>query len=492
MGMFDRLRGQGAQENGTHNPSSAANASEQGVRAAAEPLGGVNAKVAARQRLMLLGGGSVLLAAGLAYIGSQSKPSGGPAPTEAQEIRISTDQMVGRKLAQKEWVAQSENQIAEINGRLKTAEGKVDRVSAYDERIAQLEQENARIKADGARLFQIYEAQNKGQAAKIAALETGTAAAASPAGPTASGVARWQQPGAEPFRVAGAAGAPPQAGVSRWGGGAPGGEQGFGPGFGPGGMPTTAEVKTISFTTPGKAGDKDAGTGFVSGRPDAPPTLIEDSPDYLPPNSYAPARVIVGVDASAGVSSQTDPLPVVLRITGPARSVVNNGKLLTTRLEGCVVNGAARGDLSAEKVYVKLAKMTCDQPGGRVAVSEVKGFISFAGKTGVRGKVVSREGNLVTQAMIAGIAGGFGRGFTANANAIFRGGLIAAPGQPIPQLDASQIATAGLGQGVGQAADMVSKYLIERAEQYQPIIEMPTGIDVEIVFLDGVYVRGQQ
>ena len=119
--------------------------------------------------------------------------------------------------------------------------------------------------------------------------------------------------------------------------------------------------------------------------------MVEDSPDYLPPNSYAPARVIVGVDASAGVASQTDPLPVVLRITGPARSVMQNGKVLTTRIQGCVVNGAARGDLSSEKVYVKLARMTCDQPGGRVAVSEVKGFISFAGKSGVRGRVVSRS-----------------------------------------------------------------------------------------------------
>ena len=51
------------------------------------------------------------------------------------------------------------------------------------------------------------------------------------------------------------------------------------------------------------------------------------------------------------------------------------------------------------------------------------------------------------------------------------------------------IAAGGLGEGVSKAGDMVSKYLIERAEQYQPVIEMPTGIDVEIVFLDGVYVR---
>ena len=44
--------------------------------------------------------------------------------------------------------------------------------------------------------------------------------------------------------------------------------------------------------------DKATTNGLRVGRPDAPPVVVEDSPDYLPPNSYAPARVIVGVDAS--------------------------------------------------------------------------------------------------------------------------------------------------------------------------------------------------
>jgi conjugal transfer pilus assembly protein TraB len=203
------------------------------------------------------------------------------------------------------------------------------------------------------------------------------------------------------------------------------------------------------------------------------------------------ARVIVGVDASAGVASQTDPLPVVLRITGPARSVMQNGKVLTTRIQGCVVNGAARGDLSSEKVYVKLARMTCDQPGGRVAVSEVKGFISFAGKSGVRGRVVSREGSLVSQALLAGIVGGFGRGFSANANSVFSGVTTNARRHPLEALGRRHPRRRAR-PGRGDAADTVSKYLIERAEQYQPVVEMPTGIDVEIVFLDGVYVRNSQ
>jgi len=217
-------------------------------------------------------------------------------------------------------------------------------------------------------------------------------------------------------------------------------------------------------------------------------TQFTDSENYLPPNSIATAKVVVGVDATANTKSQTDPLPVVLRITGQARSVYAQGKLLKTNIVGCMVNGAAMADLSSEKVYVKLQRMTCPQPGGRVAVSEVKGFIAFGGKTGVRGRVVSRSGNLVTQAFVAGALGGFGRGFSANSQSLLTAPSVNVNGQR-STLSPNDIAQGGLGQGVAQSADMVSKYLIERAEQYQPVVEMPTGLDVEVVFLDGVFIR---
>ena len=97
----------------------------------------------------------------------------------------------------------------------------------------------------------------------------------------------------------------------------------------------------------------------------------------------------------------------------------------------------------------------------------------------------------VVAALLAGIVGGFGRGFSANANSVFSGVTTNADGTR-SKLSAGDILGGGLGQGAADAADTVSKYLIERAEQYQPVVEMPTGIDVEIVFLDGVYVRNSQ
>ena len=231
----------------------------------------------------------------------------------------------------------------------------------------------------------------------------------------------------------------------------------------------------VSFNAPGGTGSRID--------PSSAPAVYTDSPNYLPPNSIAKATVVVGVDATTNTRSQSDPLPVLLRITGPARSVYGDGKLLATRVQGCMVNGAAYGDLSSEKVYVKLQRMTCAQPGGRFAVSEVKGFIAFGGKVGVRGRVVSREGSLTTQAFLAGLVSSAGSAI----NGSFNNPIISDGGRDTPS--AGEIGLRSLGGGAEQAGTSVSEYLIERAEQYQPVIEMPTGAAVEVVFLDGSFIR---
>ncbi len=86
------------------------------------------------------------------------------------------------------------------------------------------------------------------------------------------------------------------------------------------------------------------------------PELVADAvakpvSSWLPAGAHAEAVVLAGVDASAGVSSQGDPRPVLLRITGPAWTAAEDGTALAVDVDGCTVTGAAHGDLSSEKVY---------------------------------------------------------------------------------------------------------------------------------------------
>ena len=144
-----------------------------------------------------------------------------------------------------------------------------------------------------------------------------------------------------------------------------------------------------------------AGPGAASAGPRAAPPLIEtfelDAAPFeetraedakplslwLPAGSHAEAVVLAGVDASAGISSQGDPRPVLLRITGPAWTAAEDGTARQVDLAGCTVTGAAHGDLSSEKVYARMRTLTCagDAP-GTVIETQVAGFVANAGKTG--------------------------------------------------------------------------------------------------------------
>ncbi|MEP3145530.1 TraB/VirB10 family protein [Qipengyuania citrea] len=409
---------------------------------------GTNDEVRKKQMLLLGGVGAVALVLGSMYIFDDGDDDAATVDERGQEIQIATDDMVNRNMSQREWQAASEAQMQGMQNQLRGVDGQARQMDALQAQLAALQAENQGMASDGQRVMSAYEQENN-QLRQQLAQRSAPAAPAPMYGPT-------------PARAAPAPANPAGAAALAAASSSP---------FGP------RSIKMVSF----EGGPAGTATRISGGT-----TSYTDSPNYLPPNSIARARVIVGVDASAGVTSQTDPLPVVLRITGPARSVYRDGKLLTTKIEGCLINGAARGDLSSEKVYVKLQRMTCPQANGRYAVSDVKGFISFGGKTGVRGRVVSREGSLAAQAFLAGLVSSAGSAL----NNAYQQPLIStgadgrreAPG-------AGEIGLRALGGGADQAGKTVSQYLIERAEQYQPVIEMPTGIDVEIVFLEGVFIQ---
>ncbi len=210
--------------------------------------------------------------------------------------------------------------------------------------------------------------------------------------------------------------------------------------------------------------------------------------DWLPAGAHAEAVVLAGVDASAGVSSQGDPRPVLMRVTGPAWTAAEDGVALSVDVDGCTVTGAAHGDLSSEKVYVRFRTMTCAGPEpGTVVETEVAGFVAGSGKTGVRGPVVSREGALVERAFLAGMVSGLGQGVS---QAFQPQAVATGSGATVANTGLSDIGRAGFGAGASSAGQKVSDYMIRRAEQYQPVVQLQAGTRVTLVFLEGARIGG--
>ena len=228
--------------------------------------------------------------------------------------------------------------------------------------------------------------------------------------------------------------------------------------------------------------------------PRSGPELVADAvakpvSAWLPAGAHASAIVLAGVDASAGVSSQGDPRPVLLRITGPAWTAAEDGTAMQVDVDGCTVTGAAHGDLSSEKVYVRFRTMTCAGPErGTVVETDVAGFVAGSGKTGVRGPVVSREGALVEKAFLAGVVSGLGQGV---AQAFQPQAVATGTGAAVANTGLGDIGRAGLGSGASSAGQKVADYMIRRAEQYQPVVQLQAGTKVTLVFLEGARIDGR-
>lgn len=200
---------------------------------------------------------------------------------------------------------------------------------------------------------------------------------------------------------------------------------------------------------------------------------------YVPAGSYAPALVLTGADAKTGTENLANPIPVVLKLTGPAIGPSDGSRTTRINLEGCRVMGSAVADLSSERVSVRLDAISCVRR-GEVLEAKVAGYVSGQGQQGVRGRLFSRAGPAITNAAIAaaleGVAGAAG-----------------GAGQTIIGLDGatSGDVTSGLplrvGAGAAQgAASKLADYYIDRAEQISPVVSLFAGTHVNVVFLEGV------
>ena len=371
---------------------------------------------------------------------------GGPAPVGGIDAELA-----GPDTAEKVWTRRSEARIGTIETRLREIEGEARRLGSENERLRQ------KLAGDAADARSVIDR----QAAVIDRLE--------------------RQLNPPPAAGTPAPGTPDGTGFVR-----PAGTQAGTPAAN--GTPARAAPLIETFEL------NDAGSG-ASGPGSAGPgdAAVKPVGRWLPAGSHAEAVVLAGVDASAGVSSQGDPRPVLFRITGPAWTAApsgsGDGRAMQVDVAGCTVTAAAHGDLSSEKIYARLRTMTCAGPGpGTVIETEVAGYVAGSGKVGVRGPVVSREGALVEKAFLAGLVSGVGEGVSQafRPQAVATGG-----GASVANTGLGDIGRAGLGSGASTAGQKVADYMIRRAEQYQPVIQLQAGTRVTLVFLEGARLDGR-
>lgn len=200
---------------------------------------------------------------------------------------------------------------------------------------------------------------------------------------------------------------------------------------------------------------------------------IKTVDNYIPVGSFASAVILSGVDAAASTNAQRDPSPVLLRVVGNAILPRQwRGKIKT-----CHVMAAGYGDISSERVMMRLETIACTDTEGRIFESPIEGYVSGEdGKAGVRGHAVWREGALLARSFTAGFLGGIGQGIADTSGSTSTSAL-----GTVTTYNTDEILRLGFGSGASSSLDRLSQYYIDRAEQYHPIIEVAAGRRVELV-----------
>ncbi len=199
---------------------------------------------------------------------------------------------------------------------------------------------------------------------------------------------------------------------------------------------------------------------------------------YLPV-SFTRGVLLGGLDAPTGGQSQSNPHPVLIRLS--------DNSVLPNQFRGeyreCFVVAAGYGDISSERAYLRTENLSCVRADGATLEVRIQGSVyGEDGKVGMRGRLVTKQGQMLANALLAGVVSGIGQGLS-TANTSYSSSPLGTIASTDSNADAYR---AGLGQGVGKALDRLAQYYIRLAEQTFPVIEVDAGRQIDVVITKGV------
>ncbi|MDD5395001.1 MAG: TrbI/VirB10 family protein [Thiothrix sp.] len=216
----------------------------------------------------------------------------------------------------------------------------------------------------------------------------------------------------------------------------------------------------------------------ATGRPLPQKRERPKSKTYIPSGSFFKAQLVASLDAPTGGNAEQNPHPVLLVVTDNA-FLPNRFK---SKVKECHVLASGYGDISSERVNLRTEKMSCVLKDGTVIDTKLDAYIAGEdGKAGVRGNLVSKQGALIANAMLAGTLGGIGQGLAQAATTVTQTGTGA-----VTSVSPNQALEFGLTSGSGAAMNKLADYYIKAAEKTFPILEVSAGRDVTVILLSGL------
>jgi len=204
--------------------------------------------------------------------------------------------------------------------------------------------------------------------------------------------------------------------------------------------------------------------------------------EVIPAGSFVPGILLNGLNAPAGGQALSNPLPVLIKLTD--LSFLPNR--YRADLRDCFVIGAGYGDLSSERAYIRLETLSCIKENGEVIQEKVEGYVSGEdGFVGLAGRVVTKQGQILARALMAGFLEGVSRVFQQSGTIVS-----ISPQGTVSTVKPDEALTVGIFSGAAEATKKLADFYMKLANQMFPVIEVNAGRKVDVVFLKEVSLEG--
>ncbi|MDT0618574.1 TrbI/VirB10 family protein [Salinisphaera sp. P385] len=200
----------------------------------------------------------------------------------------------------------------------------------------------------------------------------------------------------------------------------------------------------------------------------------------MPAGSILSGVLITGMDAPTGNQARSEPVPSLIRV----KTEATLPNYFAFDVRECFVLAAGFGDLSSERVFLRAERISCIRASdGRVVEKSIDAYASGEdGKTGVRGRLVSRAGSVLANSLLAGFASGVSQAFGQQRVPI----VSTNPDQGFFTPSAGDLASSGLSGGASNALERLADYYLQFAEETFPVIEVDAMRQVNFILVRGL------
>lgn len=199
--------------------------------------------------------------------------------------------------------------------------------------------------------------------------------------------------------------------------------------------------------------------------------------EYVTAGSIVRGTLLTGVYAPTGGAGAGTPVPILIDVAREA--LLPNA--YRADLTDCRMTGNATGDLSSERILVRLERLACVGEKGEALDIRIRGYVAGPdGKVGLRGNLVTRSGQAIARALSVGILSGLGKAVALGASETT---TYASGSQSTVYQNSLK---AGLGEGTSNALDRIADYYLKVAEKIFPVLEVDGGQPVDVILLQGV------